>query len=536
MSIIVDVLQSPLTLTPSNANHVWNIRSSAYTLNDFQYIVDVYFKADLQDWSQATTDYRACRLKVRPNSYGNGIIDLEEIVRTFLEANVLFTGTTYPFLNYANDVNKIVTLADGTTTIKYDTANLWPGGSPNASIDQYYHVSQYKVVLGSSYTSGNTVVEDVVYGALWQPDPINIFPGVDNKLIPSPYLSAATINIQGANWFAVNNQNHLYYDLFRHKYETGEDSECGPRELLNAAGRDYQTISQPDFVSHRVRRRKHHPDCPIVISFLDGDNDYFVNNNSKLVVRGALSHGDPYTYSAKTNNVSKLSSVVTEDLFKMGVFYLPYNLTASGLNVIPTNSKKLAFYLSNAEISDDLSFSARTSEVLEYYIQDRSCVNTPIHVLFLNANGQWDTFTFGGKSEKTYNIKRNTYRKENSLNKQFYNVGSWQRGTTSYENEVNWKMACETWYMDENDVEIIQEIFMSPEVYMIEGTTKDQLDCIPDVNDCASCLEEIRLYQNLVPVTISDDTFVVWNKNYQKLYQYKFNLNYSGFKRYRTQG
>jgi hypothetical protein len=105
MSIIINVEQSPLTITPTNTNHVWNIKSSAYTLNDFQYIVDVYFKADLQDWAQATTDYRACRLKVRPNSYGNGIIDLEEVVRTFLEANVLFTGTTYPFLNYAKDSN-----------------------------------------------------------------------------------------------------------------------------------------------------------------------------------------------------------------------------------------------------------------------------------------------------------------------------------------------------------------------------------------------------------------------------------------------
>lgn len=533
MSIIIDVIQSPLTLTPSNANHIWNITSSATTLPDFQFLVDIYFKGNLLNWSSATEDNRAARLKIRPNTYNNGIFDLEEIVRTFLNSNVLFTGQTYPFLNYANQVNKIITLSDAQSTIKYDQSNLWAGGSPNSSLDQNWHISEYKVVLGSTYTSGGTIVEDIVYSASTQPEPITIFPGVDNKLLPTPFLSAATINIQGPNWFAIDNQNHLYYDLFRNVYITGEDTECGPREFLNAAGRDYTTISQSDFVSNRVRRRLHHPDCPIVISFLDGDNDYFTNNNNKLVIRSAVNKSNPYTYSAYTSNSSVISGATTDDLFKMGVFYLPYNLTSGNvLNSIPTDSEKVAFYLSNT----DLNFSSRTSEVLEFYVQDRSCINTPIHILFLNARGMWDTYTLGGKSQKTYDIKRNTYRKENSLNKAYYNIGSWQRGTTSYENELNYKIDAETWYMYENDTEILQELFMSPEVYIIEQTTKDELSCIPTVNDCTSCLNEIRLYQHLTPITITDTSFTVWNKNYQKLFQYKMSLNYSGFKRIRSQG
>lgn len=535
MSIVVDVIQSPLSITPTNTNHVWNIRFSGYNnYNNFQYIVDVYPKDNLSSFSNATDDNRAARLKLRPNTYGNAIFDLEEIVRTFCEVNPTFTGNTYPFLNYANQVNKIITLADGQETIKYDQNNLWAGGSPNQSVDQLWQINQYKISLGVSYSSGKTIVEDVVYSAATQPAPITIFPGVDNKLIPAPYLSAATINNQGANWFAIENQNHLYYDLFRFKYETGSDTTCGPREFLNAGGRDYSTISQSNLQTTRVRRRMHHPDCPIVISFLDGYNQYFTNNNDRLVVRGALSKSDPYTFSALTKNTSIITSGLTpQDQFKLGIFYLPYNLTSGNtLNAIPTNAEKVCFYLANGSSS----FSARTSEVLEFYMQERSCINRPVHLLFLNANGMWDTYTLGGKSAMTYDLKRNSYRKEVSLDKAFYNIGSWQRGTTQYETDINYKIDAETWFLQQNDVEIVKELFVSPEVYIIEGTALDELNCIPDINDCQSCLEEIRLYQHLIPITITDTSFQVWNKNYQKLYQYKMSLNYSGLKRVRTQG
>lgn len=535
MSIVLDVIQSPLVISPTNTNHIWNVRYSGYTsLSNLQYIVDIYPRSNLTSFSSATNNDRAVRLKLRPNSYGNAIFDLVEITRNFTKTNVLFTGTTYPYINYANQVNKIIPLADGTTTITYDQANLWPDGSPNSSLNQYWHINQYKVVLGVSYQSGGTFVEDIVYTATTQPTPITIFPGVDNKLIPAPYLSAATINNQGANWFAIDNQNHLYYDLFRFKYEVGSDAECAPREFFNAGGRDYSTLSQAGITTHRVRRRLHHPDCPIIMSFLDGYNPYFTNNNDRLVIRGALSQTDPYTYSAVTPNTSITTSGINADAqFKLGVFYLNYNLTSGNtLNSIPTDSKKVSFYLAN----NSSAFSARTSEVMEFYMQDRSCINNPVHLLFLNGNGMWDTYTLGGKSIETIDLKRNSYRQETSLNKAFYNVGSWSRGTTQFEIDANWKIDAETWYMSQNDVEIIKELFMSPEVFIIDGSALDKINCISSIADCASCLNEIRLYEYLIPITISDTSFQIWNKNYQKLFQYKMSLVYSGEKRFRTQG
>jgi hypothetical protein len=585
MSVIFNIDQSPLTITPSNAEHIWTISSPSYTLENFKYIIDVYFR-----------DKVAARLKVRPNSYGKAIVELEEIVRTFLKANPRFSGQTYPYLNYVAEENSVITLSDAQKTRTYNAYNVYGNNTPNGNLEQLWHIEQYKVVVGCEYTSGSTIIEDIVVDAEWQPSPINIFPGVDNTLIPEPYLPGATLGsgyTQSPNFFQVDNQSWLYYDLFRHIYKTGPDEpdgvsncnvatfygpegdvpfsrtfdyydcygvfksisvepnttvtdcvpsdysepyvvlgaacgdECsGPREFLNAAGRVYKTISQPGIVSHKVRTRMHHPDCPIIISFLDGENDYFSNNVGGLVIRSAINKTHDYSYSAITVNNSILEQPY--DLFKMGVFYLPYNVTYfDTLNAIPTNSEKVCFYL--VENPTDREFSGRTSEVLEFDMQERSCINNPTHLLFLNGRGMWDTYTFGGKQQKTYSAERKKYQQEASIDKQFYARGSSQRGSNVYEINADYEIKCKSWYMDQNDVVIVEEIFTSPEVYIITGTT------VMDT-ECQTCHGEIRLYQHLIPVVVKESELMVYKKHYQKLYQYEFTLQYGSVKRYRTQG
>lgn len=527
----IQIQQSPLTITPSNGEHIYTLATTGmeYNLPNFKYVVDVYFRPSTIDFSQSIIPNPAARLKVRPNSYGKAIIELKEIIRTFLKANPRFSGETYPYLNYVAEENSIITMSDAQHTRTYNAFNLWESGGVNQNLSQLWHIEQYQIKVGYEYQLGTNIVTEIVYTDETQPPPVNIFPGVDNNLIPEPYLSGATLGgtyNQSPNFFQVDNQSWLYYDLFRHIYQTGEDISCGPREFLNAAGRKYKTISQPDFVSQKVRTRQHHPDCPIIMSFLDGQNDYFNNQTGSLVIRSAINKSDPYTYSAVTLNNSTQENVW--DLFKMGVFYLPYNVTSGEtLNAIPVNSKKVCFYLT--ETPNDISFSARTSEVMEFDIQDKDCINEPIHLLFLNGRGQWDTYTFSKKSTKNIQVDRKKYQEEASLNKSFYARGSSQRGQSIYEQIADYEISCSSWYMTENDVTIVEELFMSPEVYMISGTTITDADCI-------SCLEEIRLYQHLIPVVINEKTFEVYKKQYKKLYQYEFTLSYGGVKRFSTQG
>lgn len=535
MSVQIQIKQSPLTITPSNGEHVYNLFSTGYTLQNFKFVVDVYFRPDSLDFSG--TPKPVARLKVRPNEYGGAIIELVEIVRTLLKANPRFSGTTYPYLNYVADENSIITMSDATETRTLNAFNTFNGNNLSQTVPVLWHAEQYQVKVGCEYEDPNSksIILQMDLLASYQPPPVNIFPGVDNKLIPSPFLSGATLGsgyTGSANFFQVDNFSWYYYDLFRHIYQPGPDIECGPREFLNAGGREYKTISQDGFVSQRVRRRQHHPDCPIIITFLDGQNDYFTNNTSRLVIRGADGQGENYTYSAYTSNNSTI--VENYDIWKQGVFYLPYNRTQSGLNVIPPDARKVCFYLTSGT---NMNFSARTSEILEFYIQDPDCINNPIHLMFLNARGMWDTYTFGKKSTKQFEVERKQYRQESSLNKAWYSRGSSQRGINIYEQVASYKIDCMSDFMTDEDTQVVEELFNSPEVYMIDGITMHVDPCAnPDIDDCQSCLEEIRQYQYLTPVVIENKELTKFQRQYQKIFQYTFTLRYADVKRYRTQG
>lgn len=525
MSIEINVVQQPLSITPSNGEHIWNFSTTGSTLNNFKFIIEVFFRPSQVDYSVIDEKFIRARLKVRPNKYGNAIVDLSEIVTNFLKPNPRYSGSTYPtsltdtnYYNFVAQENRIITLSDFQYTTPYNAFNLWSPGCENLDMDELWHVEQYQVKVGYEYFDNNgDYISNIDYFASYQPDPINIFPGVDNSLIPKQIMTGMP-----TDYFANENVSWLYHDLFRHFYVPGEDNVCSPREFLNAAGRKYKVI---EGVSDRVRRRKHHPDCPIIMSFLDGQNEYFTNNSTALVVRGAIDIDDPYTYLGVSLNNPTLQN--NYDIFKMGVFYLPYNVSYNQqVNNIPEDSKKVCFYLTNSEF--DYSFNARTSEVMEFYMEDRSCINNPVHLLFLNSRGMWDTYTFDGKSEKVFNKTSKTFRQESSLNKEFYNRGSAQRGTTVYDTDYTYNVNCTSWYMDENETEIVEELFMSSDVYIIEGTEIDYQQCL-DCNDL------IRLYQNLIPVVIKDTRFIPFQKQYQKLFQYKFTLEYSGIKRMKTQ-
>jgi hypothetical protein len=551
------------------------------------------------------------RIKIRPNSYNKAIFDVGEIVRTFLRVNPRTTGTTYPYLNYVSNENHILTLADAQQTRDYNAYNLWNGGSPNANLDQLFHVEQYRCVVGYEYEINNVVITGLT-SQLNQPPIINIFPGVDNKTIPSPDLLAATLGVTytgPSNFFQMDTQGWYYYDLFRHVYQwsgaqechtyqasnppesesiisynyidcdgvlqsiSGEPGtnisfcaydgmwtgttegqyidpvdagicegftrvvNCGPKEFLNAGGQDCGFTVQDNGVSTTlVRRRQHHPDCPIVVSFLNGTNDYFTNDIYSIGVKGSTGHTTPYEFQAEIQNRTTLTPVNTlepiNSLFRTAVFYLPYNITSGDtLNSIPTNSEKVMFFGTTYQpnLSDRLNITSATTELLEFYLVDRDCLSTPIHLLFLNGRGMWDTITLGGRSNTQIDVDRKRYRQEMSLDKQFYSRGSSNRGTVIYEQNANYQITAKSWFINQCDMVIYEELFMSPEVYIIEGTEIKNLDCV-------SCLNEIRLYQYLTPVVITDKTFQEYQKKYDKLYQYTFTFEYSGLKRFRTQG
>ena len=615
----IAVLQKPLAITPTNMDHIWTLSGATLGTN-FKYILDIYF-------SPNNLNVKKARLLARPNEFGVATFNITEVVRNFLEPNpralLAAPYQLYPTGQTASIANTIVSNVNSYITHNYNAYNQF------YSLSDLWHVEEYGVEVGCTYTSGNTTIVDIITGST-QPDPILIFPGVDNNLIPQPNLTNAKLNATysgSSQFYSELGYNHYYYNLFRHVYSAGTINEQSPGEFLNSAGEEktpilkldavpsgaisttcrpygvktdfqmangscdevsltgnsrpmwgkydtfngeigsqyFRTFSEcnsntpsdftnetnwvrnnicykvdnngvilsnddypynipPQTVVAYARTRKHHRECPIILSFLNGKNDLFTNDVYSIGIWGASGSTYQFKAEARNRNSSSIPTVKegVDSTFKMLTFYTPYNYTYSGLNVIPPDVSRVAFFGTSYSASEELRLDVanRTTEVLEFIFEGADCRNEPQHFLFMNGRGMWDTITLDKKSQKTINVNKETYFQGIDLNKPSYTSASYNRGKRVYDSEANYEVMATSWYITQNDMVIYEELFMSQDVYLIKNTK----------------IENDELFQYLIPVVMKDKSFVEYNKNYQKLYQYQFTFEYAGGKRYRTQG
>jgi hypothetical protein len=84
-------------------------------------------------------------------------------------------------------------------------------------------------------------------------------------------------------------------------------------------------------------------------------------------------------------------------------------------------------------------------------------------------------------------------------------------------------MTVNTWYLTDNDKQIVEDLFLSPEVYIIEDhdwTGKTEKSYNP----------------YLLPVVLKTNSIQEYKNRYNKLVQYTFTLEYTPINKYYTQG
>ena len=84
-------------------------------------------------------------------------------------------------------------------------------------------------------------------------------------------------------------------------------------------------------------------------------------------------------------------------------------------------------------------------------------------------------------------------------------------------------MNVSSWYLSENDKEIVDGLFMSPEIYIIEQHDWDGK-------------AEKTYNPYLIPVTLKTNTITEFKNRYNKLVQFNFDLQYTPINKYNTQG
>ena len=494
MSITVN--QYPLQLVPSNSNHIWNASSTISNYTNFKYVFDV--------WVRKNTWERVARLKTRPNETGNGIVDLEEIVFNQLKPNPRSEQ------NQLNG-NMVQALAQGIIT---NTSGITLSNAYNTSptYDPLFHTSEYLVAIGEEYLSGDTTVLIMpkVLPETWSGTTHTIYPGAsDNKNIFERYYW---------NFSGGTSAENMWKDtsVWNHYFNHSGTTQTNQRKFLNAAGDEYTEITQSNLqltaTNAKARYRKHHPDCPIIVSWFNGNNRLFCNNSTNIAVLD--------TTNGVWNNDMNAPCVryqfcSTAEPINNRIQYFTYPPDTTGVGF------RMFYITDDADVND--YDENGISEMLIFDYQKTTCFNDAVHILFLNKRGVWDTYSFGTKHIRSIKRKTSTYAQAPSINKQLFNLFSYDQRDVVYDYQVDEMMEATSWYMDENDKSIVEELFLSPYTYIIH----DHVGPYSGSN---------QHYPYLIPIKINTDSWSEFKDIYTKLAQYSFNYTYNPIKEFRLQG
>ena len=615
---MISIEQKPLTLTPVNTEHIYTVESTNVGLSNYRYVFDL--------WVDTTTSNpeKITRLLVSPNTYSKGIINVEEIVRNYVEGNArseepqytseYTTGTTpyglitntkgiTPSNAFNDDTNYNIQTqvrdyrvmvgeqyTSGNTTLTYiSTGVTTPGSTFIAQVggasntDILWYGAGANIVQGSSLTPGitwvltdqtsvfrgsgssitidgtltlvevipapdltdyititetytgigyefnwqdigenpqwvltNIIYPTFTYQAFYSPPAVTIWPGT--TLYEGSYIPNLTNNDY---WTASSPDSQQEWWEAKTYLITGTTvNEEQPSRFLTTAGDKLFTINDggAGIISSRVRRRKHHPSCPILLSWFNGllsENPNFEFNNDLKVLNYSSASTQSELYGNAYENTHPYHSYT-------GI--TPQNERILYWNQIQPNLQggKICYWLSNS-IGEYQYDGYGYSEIMEYYIQEDNCLSDPIHCLFINRQGVWDTYTLNTKALETSSVTRDLYAQGGIRNTNTYSQLSTNRRKTIYNQDIIETMTVNTWFLDDNEKQILEDLFQSPEIYIIK-------------NHNWSGKTEKSYNPYLLPVILLTNTIEEYKNRYNKLAQYTFSFEYSPSNIYNTQG
>ena len=350
-----------------------------------------------------------------------------------------------------------------------------------------------------------------------QPDFITIWPGVqENK---------TNFNYNNNYWTGNTNggDNFKYYESEKYRfYINTEISAEKPAQFLTTFGDELysatlKTQGNADTPIARIRRRHHHPDCPIILSYFFRDfNDTaftLTGTPNNTYANYATSWDSPYQPFVVFSNRQTYAATNTSPDWRV-----IYDIWRTNVDY----GYKLAFW-KNTQSSATTSLSARISEVVEYYLLDANCMSDPIHFLFLNQRGVWDTWTFDRKNIRTISKENVFYGQTPLRNAPTYNPFFYTKRDIIFDQTITEEVIAQTNFMEENDRVIVEELFKSTDVYLIK-------DYISPVNP----QPQYSLTPYLIPIVITNSNLEEYKQRYNKLYQYTLTFRYNPVQLHRS--
>ena len=138
----------------------------------------------------------------------------------------------------------------------------------------------------------------------------------------------------------------------------------------------------------------------------------------------------------------------------------------------------------------------------------------PIRLCWMNQYGAWDYYTFNLKNSRTINSKQTTYQQlKGTWNLAKYRLDGHNGGVKTFKKNAIEKIRLNTDYVSEDYVTIFEEMFVSPEIYLLKPKTSDT--------------QPTTVFQQVEPVRITSKSFQKKTTVNDKLIQYTFDIDVS---------
>lgn len=544
MSLDLTIIQKPLDVCESHSDHTWNVSLNDYSAyTDIRLVVDVYSNPYSNDQFGNEGSGKKARLLVPVNEFGNCIFNVETIVRNFTKANPRNTTMIY------NPTGPSAQTSNYLTYIMLDTGFQITGITNQATInnarpstiafsngfngvkdgyEELYHINEYRLILGVQFTSGGTstiIIDETNYNVYsgWTGQTINpasastqpygtmIYPGVqDNKVV-------GYSNNPNFNPYYTTNPEFNYHNTKVYDYAMNQGTAPYNQDGLFMATFGDETIPMTAFggAVQQTRWRTHYYDCPILIPFMFGDNPLYNNSDYIGSINYLLKTQGNGQYNYDVSQTLPLASTPGAPYYSYLGQRIAYGVYKQNPNYLEMSD--VAIFLSSGTC--DPSGIDRVSELVQYKMVGKECFNDPYNFLFLNRQGVWDTYTFTKKSTKTYLPKKKTYSSYKTLNSTIWNRQSYDSAESVYYGVAEEMFMFDSGFVYQNDRQIIEDLLMSPYLYMIMDNYTPQQN-------------QTQIFPYLIPCVIQDKEVKVFQQKYQRIFQYTLEVKQTPYRQY----
>ena len=419
----------------------------------FRYVLDVEINGAL-----------VARLKTLPNASDVGIFDISKVVQDYLSIDYTSNSTTYatttqPIHELHEVASTVELLSQNKDAIKFVELK---------GRAEWYVTANGAVTLTTVRSSKNFYAID---SAIDYEQGFNVEVDRYVRLIEIDVLGTPTLPFTANDLRVLTNAPLTQY----------------------AYADDYGTLA---FLNHLYF------DAP---NFTE--SNYYIDEVEYKSYNKAGTLLNTVTVDMSTNGTVDGNSTIDQASEAQKVIYIPFGFKnfeeSATLNVLSPNVTatvdKVTVEIKNATV--DSYYKIYTLQLDPYCSKYK-----PKRFAFRNRFGAWDYVNFNAKNSENSDINRETYVKPiGNWSGATYALNSFDRTKTSFNTKSVKKGTANTNFISENDVNWLQELFESEDVYVYEGG-----------------------YWK--PIVITDTNFITKTTVNDRLIQYSINYEYSNNK------